>query len=207
MEYLPLGICINILRICFLKAVIFESSIRCTCTEDIITSASFFSVPVVVPLVMPGSACSLSSALAVFAKFELGDDDDGDDGSCRKYDETVSYFFCLFFWGEFGLDVFADWTSFVVVVAVAAVVPSSCPFLRFLPRLPRNCKLRSSSSTRLAVPAAILSARAIAAQSCVSDMCLYAGDGKTFVHGLSIPILLSRTMRAKQWSNMTGHVV
>lgn len=98
MEYLPLGICINIFRICFLKAVIFESSIRCTCTEDIITSDSFFSVPVVVSLVTPGSACSPSSALAVFAKFELGDDDDDDDdGSCRKYDETVSYFFCFFF--------------------------------------------------------------------------------------------------------------
>lgn len=164
-----------------MKAVIFESSIRCTCTEDIITSDSFFSVPVVVSLVTPGSACSPSSALAVFANFELGDDDDDDDddsGSCRKYDETVAYFFRFLFWGGGGLDVFADWTSFVVVVAVAvaeAVVPSSRPFLRFLPPLPRNRKLRSSSSTRLAVPAAILSARAIAARSCVSDMCLYAG--------------------------------
>ena len=71
--------------------------------------------------------------------------------------------------------------------------------------LPLNSRLIASKSTRSSLPSAIALPRAIHLSNCSEVMFFMAGDASLLVHGPSIPMALSRMMRAKQWSRCTGH--
>ena len=75
--------------------------------------------------------------------------------------------------------------------------------LRFLPAaefcfLPLTLRLVASRSVRPFLPSAIALPRAMHSSNCSWVMFFDAGDANLLVHGRSIPIMLSRMMRAKQ---------
>lgn len=64
--------------------------------------------------------------------------------------------------------------------------------------LPLNPRLIASKSARSSLPSAIALPRAMHLSSCSGVMFFMAGDTSLLVHGRSMPIALSRMMRAKQ---------